>query len=88
MALYNPPPPTTHRGAVRKDGAEIARGWSLPECITSSGNRLLPHIDYFPINSLDTAAPSNVVIQPRGTMLFDCYIERIGQIFRVGVSML
>jgi hypothetical protein len=29
--------PTTHRGAIRKDGVEIPRGWSLPECITSSG---------------------------------------------------
>ena len=29
--------PTTHRGAVRKDGAEIPWGWSLPECFTSSG---------------------------------------------------
>ena len=26
-----------HRGAVRKDGAEIPRGWSLPERFTSSG---------------------------------------------------
>jgi len=29
--------PTTHRGAVWKDGAEIPWGWSLPECFTSSG---------------------------------------------------
>jgi len=29
--------PTTHRGAVRKDGAEKPWGWSLPECFTSSG---------------------------------------------------
>ena len=29
--------PTTHRGAIRKDGAEIPWGWSLPECFTSSG---------------------------------------------------
>jgi len=29
--------PATHRGAVRKDGAEIPWGWSLPECFTSSG---------------------------------------------------
>jgi len=28
--------PTTHRGAARKDGAEIPWGWSLPECFTSS----------------------------------------------------
>ena len=27
---------TTHRGAVRKDGAEIPWGWSLSECFTSS----------------------------------------------------
>jgi len=30
------PSPTIHRGAVRKDGAEIPWGWSLPECFTSS----------------------------------------------------
>ena len=36
--------PITHMGAVRKDGAEIARGWSLPECITSSSGVLSrPH---------------------------------------------
>ena len=28
--------PTTHRGAVRKDGANIPREWSVPECFTSS----------------------------------------------------
>jgi len=30
-------PPTTHRGAIRKDTAEISWGSSLPECITSPG---------------------------------------------------
>jgi len=34
--------PTTHREAVRKDGAEIPRGWSLPECFTSSGDPQRP----------------------------------------------
>ena len=29
------PSPTTHMGVVRKDGAEIAQGWSLPECFRS-----------------------------------------------------
>jgi len=29
--------PTTHRGAVRKGGAKIPWGWSMPECFTSSG---------------------------------------------------
>ena len=36
--VEKPPPPTTHGGAVRKDGAEIPWGWSLPECFTSSGD--------------------------------------------------
>ena len=35
--LRSVPSPTTHRGAVRKDGAEKPRGWSLSEYFTSSG---------------------------------------------------
>jgi len=31
-----PPPTTTHREAVQKDGPKIVRGLSLSECITSS----------------------------------------------------
>jgi len=52
------PPPTTHRGEVRKDGAEIPRGWSLPECFTS----LSPFIWN---NLVETAAEFNVVRHPR-----------------------
>jgi len=36
--------PTTQRGAVQKDGAEISEGWSLPECIISSGDPYCPPI--------------------------------------------
>ena len=32
LFIHPPPPPT----AVQKDGAEIPRGWSRPEYITSS----------------------------------------------------
>ena len=31
------PQAVAHKGAVRKYGAEIPWGWSLPECFTSSG---------------------------------------------------
>jgi len=34
--------PTTNRGAVGKDGAEIPQGRSLTECITYSGDLYLP----------------------------------------------
>jgi len=34
------PPPSLIWGAVRKDGAEIPWGWSLPACFTSWGPRL------------------------------------------------
>jgi len=37
VAVGEKTPPTTHRGAVRKYGAEIPRGWSRPECFTSLG---------------------------------------------------
>ena len=39
-AQIKSPPPTTHRGAVRNDGAEIHGGGSLPECFTSSEGSL------------------------------------------------
>ena len=36
--------PSTHRGVLRKDGAEIPWRWSLPECFTSSGGLQRPRL--------------------------------------------
>ena len=76
VVVEKPPPPTTHRGAVRKDGAEIPRGWSLPECFTSSGGVLTS--PFILNNSVETTAPFNVVFYPR-LLLFSVqnYIYRI-----------
>ena len=58
-AQIKSPPPTTHSGAVRNDGAEIHGGGSLPECFTSSeGSLTSPFIINNPV---ETAAPFNVV---------------------------
>ena len=51
--------PTTHRGAVRTDGAEIPWGWSLPECFASSGRSSTSPFIFN--NSVERAAPLNVV---------------------------
>ena len=55
--------PTTHRGEVWKDGAKIPWGWSLPECFTSSGGFLTSPFIFN--NSVETAAPFNVVSHPK-----------------------
>ena len=78
-SCWYPAYPTTHRGAVEKDGAKIPKGGNWQNVLRPQPAFGIS-LNFF--NSVEMAAPFNVVSHSQDTA---CYLDRITQILRFRV---